>query len=95
MDRPKTIIKENQEKKVPSDWTPEMRLETYRDMAKHVSTDGLVRALGVCNFSLRYALSVIATGDLQDMAKHVSTDGLVRALGVCNFSLRYAVPVME
>jgi len=54
MDRPKTTIKENEKTMVPTDWTPEMRLETYRDMARHVSPTGLVRALGVCNFSLRY-----------------------------------------
>ena len=56
MDRPKTIIKENQETKVPGDWTAQMRLDTYRDMAKHVGSSGPVRALGVCNFSLRYPL---------------------------------------
>ena len=53
MDRPKTVIDENKGLMAPVDWKVEMRLETYKDMAEHVSPTGLVRALGVCNFSLR------------------------------------------
>jgi diketogulonate reductase-like aldo/keto reductase len=54
MERPKKIVEENKDIMAPPDWKPEMRLEAYRDMAKHVSPTGLVRAIGVCNFSLRY-----------------------------------------
>ncbi len=54
-ERPKIVLEENKGLMAPVDWKPEMRLETYRDMAKHVSPTGPVRALGVCNFSLRYA----------------------------------------
>jgi hypothetical protein len=52
-ERPKIVLEENKGLMAPVDWKPEMRLETYRDMAKHVSPTGPVRALGVCNFSLR------------------------------------------
>ena len=34
--------------KVPLDWSPEMRLETYRAMSRHVGDT--VGSLGVCNF---------------------------------------------
>ena len=37
--------------KVPTDWSPDMRLETYRAMARHVGDT--VGSLGVCNFSAR------------------------------------------
>ena len=33
-------------KRVPENWTPQTRLETYKAMAKHVSPTGTVRALG-------------------------------------------------
>ena len=36
---------------VPVDWSPMMRLETYRAMSRHVGTT--VGSLGVCNFSSR------------------------------------------
>jgi len=52
MERPKKIIDGNQEKMVPLDWTPQMRLDTYQEMAKFVKS-GEVGALGVCNFSVR------------------------------------------
>eukprot|EP00088_Acartia_fossae_P020714 TRINITY_DN22258_c0_g1_i4.p1 TRINITY_DN22258_c0_g1~~TRINITY_DN22258_c0_g1_i4.p1 ORF type:complete len:213 (-),score=25.73 TRINITY_DN22258_c0_g1_i4:437-985(-) len=38
---------------VPLDWSPAMRLETYANMCAHISSTGKVRAVGVCNFSLR------------------------------------------
>ena len=51
MDRPKVKIEGNASKMVPEDWTPAMRLDTYKEMAKHVGSS--VRSLGVCNFSVR------------------------------------------
>ncbi len=33
---------------MPLDWSPEMRLETYRAMSRHVGDT--VGSLGVCNF---------------------------------------------
>jgi len=53
MDRPKKIIEGNEMKFVPETWTPQLRLETYKQMCKNVSGTGRVRALGVCNFSAR------------------------------------------
>ena len=51
MDRPKVKIEGNASKMVPEDWTPAMRLDTYKEMAKHVGSN--VKSLGVCNFSVR------------------------------------------
>jgi len=51
MDRPKVEIETNKEKMVPMNWSPEMRLDTYKEMAKYVGKE--VGALGVCNFSAR------------------------------------------
>ena len=39
---------------VPVDWSPMMRLETYRAMSRHVGTT--VGSLGVCNFSSRQVI---------------------------------------
>lgn len=52
MARPKEVIAGNKEKMVPLDWSPAMRLDTYREMARFVKS-GEVGALGVCNFSAR------------------------------------------
>lgn len=51
MDRPKEVKPENASRMAPTDWSPAMRLETYRYMAAHVGRG--VGALGVCNFSPR------------------------------------------
>jgi len=51
MDRPKEVKPENAARMAPTDWSPGMRLETYRYMAAHVGRG--VAALGVCNFSPR------------------------------------------
>lgn len=53
MERPKEVKPENSDKMAPVDWTPSMRLETYRDMAAHCGPHRPVSALGVCNFSVR------------------------------------------
>ena len=44
-------IETNKEKMAPMDWSPDMRLDTYKEMAKYVGKE--VGALGVCNFSAR------------------------------------------
>jgi len=51
MDRPKVEIESNKTKMVPDNWSPAMRLETYKEMAKFVGKE--VGSLGVCNFSVR------------------------------------------
>lgn len=51
MERPKVEKEENRDKKVPLNWTPAMRLDTYKEMAKFVGKE--VGSLGVCNFSAR------------------------------------------
>ena len=51
MDRPKVKIEGNATKMVPEDWTPAMRLDTYKEMAKHVGST--VKSLGMCNLSVR------------------------------------------
>jgi len=51
MDRPKVKIEGNATKMVPEDWTPAMRLDTFKEMSKHIGSS--VRSVGVCNFSVR------------------------------------------
>jgi len=51
MERPKVEIEGNKDKKVPENWSPAMRLETYKEMSKFVGKE--VGSLGVCNFSSR------------------------------------------
>eukprot|EP00090_Calanus_glacialis_P001178 TRINITY_DN10817_c0_g1_i1.p1 TRINITY_DN10817_c0_g1~~TRINITY_DN10817_c0_g1_i1.p1 ORF type:complete len:353 (-),score=67.78 TRINITY_DN10817_c0_g1_i1:273-1205(-) len=51
MTRPKTVIQDNEKIKVPTDWGPEMRLQTWKFMAKHIGEK--VGSIGVCNFSVR------------------------------------------
>ena len=51
MERPKVEKLENKDKMVPLNWSPAMRLDTYKEMAKFVGKE--VGALGVCNFSAR------------------------------------------
>jgi len=51
MERPKVILESNKLKMVPENWTPTMRLETYKEMAKFVGNE--VGSIGVCNFSAR------------------------------------------
>lgn len=57
MDRPKQVKPENKDKMAPLDWTPAMRLESYRFMATHVGST--VSALGVCNFSVRQLVQLL------------------------------------
>jgi len=53
MSRPKQLIPGNKDKMVPLEWKPERRLETYASMCNHVARNGIVRAVGICNFSVR------------------------------------------
>lgn len=69
MDRPKQLIPGNEKKMVPESWTPELRLETYKYMSKHVSPSGTVRALGVCNFSLRQMKDLVAFCDKEKIPR--------------------------
>ena len=69
MDRPKQLIPGNEKKRVPENWTPELRLETYKYMSKHVSPSGPVRALGVCNFSLRQMKDLVAFCDVEKIPR--------------------------
>ena len=46
MDRPKVEIESNKEKMVPMNWSPYMRLDTYKEMAKCVRKEvGILRQL--------------------------------------------------
>ena len=69
MDRPKQLIQGNEKKMVPENWTPKVRLETYKYMSKHVSPNGSVRALGVCNFSLRQLSDLVAFCDKEGLSR--------------------------
>jgi len=51
MSRPKTVISDNEKIKVPTDWSPEMRLQTWKYMASNLGEK--VGSIGVCNFSPR------------------------------------------
>ena len=35
MSRPKVVIPDNEKIKVPTDWSPEMRLQTWKFMARY------------------------------------------------------------
>jgi len=59
MARPKELIAGNADRIVPNNWSPAMRLDTYRQMCRHVGSAGTVRALGVCNFSRRQLVQLI------------------------------------
>eukprot|EP00976_Prorocentrum_cordatum_P085709 1186206-Prorocentrum_minimum.AAC.1 len=45
---------------VPSDWSPEMRLDTWRHMAGLAGPRRGARAVGVCNFSARQLEELLA-----------------------------------
>jgi len=57
MNRPKVGIDGNKLKMVPENWTPAMRLDTYKEMAKFVGKE--VGSLGVCNFSARQLVQLL------------------------------------
>ena len=67
MDRPKVKIEGNASKMVPEDWTPAMRLDTYKEMAKHVGSN--VKSLGVCNFSVRQLEELLAFCNANNIPK--------------------------
>ena len=69
MSRPKVKIEANMSKMVPTDWTPQTRLETYRHMAQHVGKE--VGALGVCNFSARQIIDLVTFCDENSLPRPV------------------------
>jgi len=73
MTRPKVELSHNKDKMVPTDWTPQMRLDTYAEMSKHVGTS--VGSLGVCNFSAR---------QLRQLLEHCDKNSLPRPTVVQN-----------
>jgi len=73
MARPKVEIETNRKKMVPENWTPAMRLDTYKEMAKFVGKE--VGSLGVCNYSAR---------QLTDLLQFCSVNNLPRPAVVQN-----------
>ena len=59
----------NDKIKVPKDWSPEMRLETWRQMSALSGKDKSVRAVGVCNFSARQLRKLIEFCEAEKIAK--------------------------
>lgn len=59
----------NDEITVPKDWTPAMRLQTWKEMAELTGKDKSVRAIGVCNFSERQLTELLAFCDKEKIIK--------------------------
>jgi len=60
-------IKGNDEVRVPADWTPTMRHQTWRHMASHTGPHAGARAIGVCNFSARQLEDLIVMCDAEGL----------------------------
>lgn len=53
-----------------TDWTPETRAETWKALEKLLK-DGKVRAIGVCNYSIRHLKELLKTCEIKPMVNQV------------------------
>lgn len=53
-----------------TDWTPESRAETWKALEKLLK-DGKVRAIGVCNYSIRHLKELLKTCEIKPMVNQV------------------------